>query len=117
MRTVLLLLLATIPTTSFAGSQATVFAHECKQIDPKMTGFECRFNEDGMQIYWHEKASSMKASRREAAVYEFERLALRYVELGGRHFKVRFSHWAPGKERNCWRRRNVKRADYYCVDE
>ncbi len=99
-----------------ASPPGIVFAQECKQIDPKVTGFECRFNEEGMQLQWHEKMSAMPAQRKERATYEFNQVALRYVELGGKHFTVRFAHWPSDKVRNCWRRKNKQYADYYCID-
>lgn len=111
-----LFLVAAAPAAAEESPRALVFDKECKQINPKVTGFECRFNQDGMQIYWHEKTGEMSPQRQQQAKTEFSRIALRYIELGGKHFTVSFSHWAPDKVRNCWRRRNVRYADYYCVD-
>lgn len=119
MRTVLFALLAFVavfPAAADESARAIVFKKECDQVDPKKTGFECRFNQEGMQLYWREKTDAMSPQRREKAKAEFSRVALRYIDLGGQHFTVRFAHWAPNQVRNCWRRKNVRYADYYCVD-
>jgi hypothetical protein len=120
MRAAVLAILTLATFTTAQGEPTTprgiVFAQECKQVDAKATGFSCQLNEDGMQILWHEKTSAMPPQRKERAEYEFSRVALRYVELGGRHFTVRFAHWPADKVRNCWRRKNKPYADYYCID-
>lgn len=120
---VMALIFVTAPAVA-ESPRAVVFAQECKQVNAKEIGFECRFDPNkgaqtggaSMQIFWREKTSSMSAQRQEKAKAEFSRIALRYIELGGMHFTVRFAHWAPDKMRSCWKKKNVPYADFYCVD-
>lgn len=107
MRTVFVVVLMLIASPAFSGPAANVFANECRAVDPKKTGFECRFIETGMEIYWHEKLSEMPPERREKAQYEADRLVVRYFDLGGRTFTVRMAHWEPNQVRVCTRIRDT----------
>ena len=114
-------LLAFLSMPAVAGDEprdprAIVFLKECREIDPKVSGFACHFDREGMRVNWTEQTEKMPPDRRERARYDFSRIALRYIELGGVHFTVRFAH-LPQKVRNCWRRKNARQADYYCVDD
>lgn len=96
--------------------RAVVFLHQCQEIDPAVSGFSCAFDRDGLRIHWQKKTSDMTAKKRQRARYDFSRIALRYIELGGRRFTVRFAHWPPGQMRTCWRRKNVKYPAFWCTD-
>lgn len=93
-----------------------VMAYECKQIDPKVTGFSCQWGDLGMHLQWHENPDEMIPARRERALYEFNKIALRYVEMGGKRFEVGFDSWKKGDIRNCYPRPSKVEYDYYCTD-
>jgi hypothetical protein len=96
--------------------RAIVMRYECQQIDPKLTGFSCRMESDGMYLRWHEKTSEMNESRKERALYEFNKIALRYLDLGGKQFEVAHDHWAANKKRICNRPKNWSDNSYTCSD-
>lgn len=90
MRTVLFALLTLVASAVAADPKADVFAHECRAINPKQTGFECSVNKAGkMRIYWQENLRKLPPDHRQKAEYESNRLLVRYFDLGGTHFFVR----------------------------
>jgi hypothetical protein len=108
MRKILFFTIALIGLPVLAASPASnVFSHECRAVDHKITGFECRLTEAGMEIYWHEKLSAMSPQRREKAQYEADRMVVRYFDLGGRTFIVRMAHWKKDQMRVCTRIRDT----------
>lgn len=80
-----------------------VFAGECRAIDPKVTGFTCTLRREGLALHWIEKQSVMPAARRERALYEHEKIVLRYFDLGGRAFDVTADYWPAGAEAHLFR--------------
>lgn len=99
------------PTTP----RGIVFAYECRQIDPAKTGFECRFNDGQLTLHRLQRFDEMAAEKSEHAEYEYNKIALRYFELGGKAFRVTADFWNKGKGRTCGR---VAGADYRisCTD-
>lgn len=93
-----------------------VIAYECKHIDPKVTGFSCRLEHGVMKIQLHTKQSDMTPEQRERANYEYYKIGLRYIQLGGRSFFVRADWWPPQKRRMCSRLRNTRIASFGCAD-
>ncbi len=93
-----------------------VFAHECKQVNPKVTGFSCEFNGGDLTIRFHEQQSQMSPERRELVKYEFTKIALRYFELGGTGFDVQADFWAPNQRRLCSHVKNRPFYVYGCSD-
>lgn len=130
MRTVLFALLtlaAVLPATATAGDPAnTVLKHDremfvkrCSAINPKQTGFECRFNRAdgsaGLEINWINPPSknfrTEPTSSDEKKIYEMDRLLLAYRELGGGAFTVRYP------DRRAWGCTFVRRkTNYVCND-
>ncbi len=92
---------------SFAGEPRTprgvVVAYECEQIDPKVTGFTCTFENGKINIQIHEKTANMPEAKRKRANYEFNKIALRYLEFGGTSFVVRTDFWPESKYKVCGR--------------
>jgi hypothetical protein len=105
----LLLLIALLPiaTVALAEEQQTprgiVMAYECKQIDPKVTGFSCEFSQGELRLQWHEKQSEMSPERHDLSKYEFNKIALRYFEFGGMTFPVHADFWQASQQRTCGR--------------
>lgn len=89
-------------------------AYECKQIDPKVTGFSCEFDRGKMVIRTHEDPSEMSQERRELSDYEFTKIALRYFELGGTGFDVTSDFWPKNKRSHCSLGKNRPYYDYGC---
>lgn len=112
----LLSLLTTFSTHAEPSTpRGIVFAYECKQIDKVKTGFECQFNDGQLTLHRHERFADMTPERRDFAEYEYNKIALRYFELGGKAFQVAADFWDKGKGRTCGR---VAGADYRisCAD-
>lgn len=115
---IIIILLALLPVTLQATQtpRSTVLLYECKQVNKLNVGFTCGFNKDGeMHLQWHVKHTQLSKTERERSIYEFEKIALRYMHLGGRHFIVTFDHWAKGKERVCGRHPSKVFYKYICT--
>lgn len=115
MRT-LIILLALLPVALQAAQtpRGTVFAYECKQVNKLKVGFTCHFKKNGeLHLQWHIKPAEMSEAERERPVYEFEKIAIRYMQLGGRDFGVGFDHWPKDKVRGCFHSKKNNH-DYYC---
>lgn len=97
-------------------SRGVVMAHECSQIDQRTTGFSCHFNGTGLLLRWHVKHEELPPARQSSAYYEFDKIALRYLELGGGSFSVMSDYWPAGKERVCASRKRGPRTAYLCRD-
>lgn len=125
MRTVLFALLVLVVSPASAGDPAStvlkhdreVFIKRCQAINPKQTGFECRFNraegEAGLEINWINPPSknfrTEPTSSDEKKIYEMDRLLLAYRELGGGAFTVRYP------DRRAWGCNFVRRkTNYVC---
>jgi hypothetical protein len=125
MRTIpVFMLLALLATPSVQAAEkfdpktprGLIMAYECGQIDPRVTGFSCRFNEAGLSLRWHETTDSMPTDKQSRARYEFEKIALRYLDLGGRHFNVFRDQWPKDRKRICSKLKNFSYNTYTCVD-
>jgi len=104
MRT-LIILLALLPATLQADPASTVFVYECKEANKLNAGFTCSIDKDGyLHLQWHITPAKMTPAERERPVYESEKLLLRYVQLGFKHFSIGFDSWPKGKVRLCQRR-------------
>ncbi|HJW80823.1 MAG TPA: hypothetical protein VJ396_01155 [Acidiferrobacterales bacterium] len=97
-------------------ARGRVMVHECKQVDARATGFSCHFNKDGMRLQFHENQDGMTPERKKKSRYEFDKIALRYLDLGGRHFEVTFDHWPANRKRLCTRPRGWSDNSYTCSD-
>ncbi len=80
-----------------------VMATECEQINPAETGFSCHFANGHINIQLHEKQSQMTEAKRKHAQYEFNKIALRYFELGGMTFPVHADFWPVNQYKSCGR--------------
>lgn len=84
-----ILVMLFVPGAGYAATPAgVVLGTECRQIDPKQTGFACTLQRQGLALHWVEKHTAMPAERRDRSQYEFNKIVLRYFELGGRAFDV-----------------------------
>lgn len=114
---VTVLVLLFLPCAGYGATPAgVVLGGECRQIDPKQTGFTCTLRRQGMALHWIEKQSAMPAERKERSLYEFNKIILRYFDLGGRAFAVTAGFWPPGAKRTCYALKPNYRT-YTCVDE
>lgn len=111
MRIVIIVLLF-LPLLASAGPGGTVFKYECGQIDPAVTHFECKFT-DRLYLRLLKKKTDLTPAQRKRADYEFERIALRYISLGGRHFEVTATFGPQDLKKICFARKNRK--SYYCT--
>ena len=115
-RSILLIIpaLLLIANVALAGEPKTprgvVLANECQQVNNQHLGFTCVFEDGQLMMRLHEPKSKMSQERRKRSDYEFNRLALRYFELGGKGFEVRADTWAPNQRRLC---SHVKGRPYY----
>lgn len=106
-----------LPGAGYAATPAgVVLGGECRQIDPKQTGFTCTLRRQGLALRWIEKQSAMPAERQERSMYEFNKIILRYFELGGRAFEVTADFWPAAAKRTCYALKPSYRT-YTCVDE
>jgi len=113
----LIILLALLPLSLQAEQtpRGTVFGYECKQVNKMKVGFSCQFKKNGdLHFQWHIKPASMSEAKRERPVYEFEKIALRYIQLGGKDFSIGFDHWTNNKVRHCYRKSDHH---YYCAGD
>ena len=113
---VALLLAAPVVHADPKTPRGIVFAYECKQIDPQITGFSCEFDNGQLTIVHHERLKDMTPERRDRANYELEKIALRYFELGGKGFDVRADFWPLTRRRLCSHVKNSPYYDYGCSD-
>lgn len=109
-------LLFSIYTTGADSPRAIVLAYECFHVDSAQTGFACSLDTDGsMKIIWHKNPRGMPPKQRGLALYEFSKIGLRFVQLGGDRFEVAFTHWTD-KNRRRYCRVTRNRLDFSCVD-
>lgn len=107
----LLFLAAIAPAMADQPARAMLFHEECDKLDKKEAGFECR-DYYGFQIYIYERLNKLPPERAKKVETAVNRMALRYVELGGQHFTIRY---ADSKSfHNCWRKKNVSYPDFMC---
>lgn len=106
-----------LPFTGYAATPAgVVLGGECRQINPKQTGFTCTLRRQGIALHWTEAHTAMPAERQERSMYEFNKIVLRYFDLGGRAFNVTADFWPPGAKRTYYALKPKYRT-YTCVDE
>lgn len=91
-----------------------VFKYECAHIDPTKTGFACLTTENGLRIEWREHTKEMGTEKKELAIYEFNKIVLRYLQLGWRHFDVVQPDWPKNKKRPCYRPKGWPDYKYTC---
>ncbi len=82
-------------------SRGIVFAYECKQINPAETGFSCHFAEGHLRLQWHKNPDNISKEKREFALYQFNKIKLRFLSLGGKTFDVGFDSWPKNAVRTC----------------
>lgn len=114
MRLILLLVLALFAAVSMAdsSSQQRVFRDECAKVNPKQTGFECRITDTGMRLNIMEP-SAVPPARLEKIKTEFDRIALRYIELGFSRFTYLWVE-QPTHIYYCYRKKKVSYPAFYC---
>lgn len=83
-------------------SRGKVFAYECQQVNNQHLGFTCVFDEGQLTLVRHERFDKMVAAKRKTAQYEFDKIAMRYLELGGRTYTQRADFWPPNTSRVCF---------------
>ncbi|MHB1183400.1 MAG: hypothetical protein ACYC4A_01695 [Desulfobulbia bacterium] len=100
------LLLLFVANTSLAWEPKTargkVFAYECRQVNDQRLGFTCVFDEGQLTLVRHERFDKMAPAKREKAQYEFDRITMRYFELGGKTTTQRADFWPAGTSRVCF---------------
>lgn len=87
--------------------RGTVFAYECKQVNAMALGFTCEFKNGDLMFVRHERFDSMTPERHELADYEFSKISIRYMELGGKQYMQRADFWPSNKRRVCYRVDNL----------
>ena len=101
------LLLLLVAHTALAWEPKTergkVFAYECRQVNDQRLGFTCVFDKGQLTLVRHERFDKMAAERRKKAEYEFDKITLRYMELGGTSYTQHADFWPAGKARICYR--------------
>lgn len=115
MRLVLFLVLALSASLSLAdkSAQEMVFRDECAKLDKKAVGFECRSGDLGLEFYIYEPLSKLSAERKKSVETGLDRMALRYLELGGQRFTYQYA--GQSKKAYCYRKKNVSYPDFYCL--
>lgn len=83
-----------------------VFSYECRQVNDQRLGFTCAFKDGQLTLVRHERFDKMPSERRKKAEYEFDKITLRYMELGGTSYTQRADFWPTGKARICYRVNN-----------
>lgn len=112
MRRVILLITALLLIANVAHAwepkttRGKVFAYECQQVNNQHLGFTCVFDEGQLTLVRHERFDKMAPEKRKKAEYEFNRISLRYMELGGKTCTQRADFWPPNKARFCYRVHN-----------
>jgi len=106
MRIFLALLALTATGTGFAAEPTTprgvVFAYECEQVNDLGLGFTCHFDPPQLTFRLNSR-ENMSPALRKRADYEFNKLGLRFIELGGKTFEVVADYWEKGQRRLCSR--------------
>lgn len=104
------ILITTISILLMSAAQATpiaerpnhiVFMYECKHVDPTQTGFGCHATKQGIEFYWVKNLADMSADKKEYARYEFNRIALRFLSMGGKRFFIHEFGASKNKSRVC----------------
>lgn len=96
--------------------QQTVFSYECQQIAARLVGFSCHYQPGQFVLQMHERFSEMSPERRERAQYEFDKISLRFFELGGASFDVTADFWASNTKRRCAHRKGKPFHMFACYD-
>ena len=114
MRYLLALLALLLAVPAFAGQienrgtvRGIVFSYECKQANQMNLGFTCNFQKGKLTLVSHERFKEMAPDRRERAHYEYGKLALRFMQLGGRSYIERADYWNSDEYRICSRVDNI----------
>ncbi|PLX49113.1 MAG: hypothetical protein C0613_08300 [Desulfobulbaceae bacterium] len=105
--TIVILAVSAVAKAEPQTPRGVVIAYECEQIDPNTTGFSCEFGAEGLTLIRHEPFESMTPDRQKLAEYEFAKIALRYMELGGRKYMQRADFWPSDRRRVCYRVDNL----------
>lgn len=111
MKTVLFCLFCVVSVQASAADpyvpNRIVFAYECKQATTEQPYFRCEIVQEegrslsGLKLHWITLPSDMSGAKRERADYLFNKIVLRYFELGGRTFNVTAEKWPSNEVRGC----------------
>ena len=111
MKGFVLCLLCVVSAQAFAGDpyvpNRIVFAYECKQATLEQPYFRCEIEPkegrslSGLKLHWITLPSDMSDAKREQADYLFNKIVLRYFQLGGRTFDVTAEKWPRNEVRGC----------------
>ena len=97
-------------------SRGIVMAYECEQIDPAATGFSCQFNNGHLRLQWHKNPDNMSKEKQKFALYQFNKIKLRFLSLGGRTFDVGFDSWPENAVRTCSNAKGHPWYETWCSD-
>lgn len=78
-----------------------VFSYECEQANKAQLGFSCLFDRGSLIFQLHKQEDDMSPEAWKRSLYEREKLAIRFFELGGPDFEVIADWWEPNKVMLC----------------
>lgn len=106
MRATIFIILAFIITSVNAASiQIEVISYECKHADATKDGFTCKLepNEFGaiMQIHLSSNYHDVDEETHEYFNYQYNKMLMRFFDLGGKRFEVTYDKWGNDKYKSC----------------
>lgn len=108
-----LIVLLLLPIVTYAGPAGTVFKYECEQANKLNVGFICK-GIDGRHLMINKTKKVVSPQKKKVSDYQFNKLILRYIELGGTYIHVTADFWPKNALRSCQATKN--RTNYTCYD-
>jgi len=100
-----------LPLLATAGPARDVFMHECNQANNDNKGFKCQGIE-GRYLNLQLLKKDMAPADKKHFKYEFNKLILRYIELGGTYIHITSKYWPQNSLRSCQATKD--RTSYTC---